>query len=764
MAVVVGGGGAATVSGKAIANSIAGATVTVFSVKPDGSDDQTLCSGTTGADGSFSISGCKTPASGEGVRIQISGGSYTSEADTSKTISGSGLSILVPAMGGASGIVITPLTTFADSNASAALAKGGGTSLSAIVDAAEAVILKNYGLPAGTDLSALAPDFTAASGPAASAALILGTLEQLAINTGRPPADIVAAIASDLSDGVPDGKTASGAPVTYPDGSAAPNTLANSDLLSALSDYLSNPNTETDKAGTTIDPATVADTRGAVVSATPSSFALDIGSSGAVTELVSSGKQLVVIAARTAGVQAVDITDPTKPAVQDLSTLNTALAALPADPVSHAPFTSIGGVLAVPGSGTEVALFEYSQPRLVVVDVASQKVIHDLDLSGQLKTITNFSGGSAYISGGITDFTRNLIWLATGDGYFPYDPAANKLGTPIPLGGTLSGSGAGATVTPDIIAENIGGATDPANNLLFAPNYGPNGSGGSLQIVDLTKNKAYTLDDAQFQGAFMVQYGTGSPSPFNIVDSGAFDSVYHVGVLLPEGEDYVGFLDMHDPSKLAYDDSTCGASNNGCAFTLKDYSVSTDPATGITTGSSPEAKTLLLTPVGGYAVEGFSGSAIDSTTHLVMGMGGYENDFFVAKLDDPAHPANTNWAGFTQWKYYEATGSEYSYAEDPHGVGALQSTANGKSYGFVLSSEGGSSGYSVIMVDMAAFLAAPATAGDPHQLSSSPFDGTVIKTLALGTAGASTAATKAMAISAKPRAPQKHYGTTQIAH
>ena len=59
-----GGGGAATVSGKAIANSIAGATVTVFSVKPDGSDDQTLCSGTTGADGSFSISGCKTPASG----------------------------------------------------------------------------------------------------------------------------------------------------------------------------------------------------------------------------------------------------------------------------------------------------------------------------------------------------------------------------------------------------------------------------------------------------------------------------------------------------------------------------------------------------------------------------------------------------------------------------------------------------------------------------------------------------------------------------
>ncbi len=79
--------------------------------------------------------------------------------------------------------------------------------------------------------------------------------------------------------------------------------------------------------------------------------------------------------------------------------------------------------------------------------------------------------------------------LATAEGFIEYDVASHKLGTPIPLSAT------------QIPPENLGAATDTLfkQGLLFSGNYGPAGSGGGLQLVDIGKGAAYAMSDSQYQ-------------------------------------------------------------------------------------------------------------------------------------------------------------------------------------------------------------------------------------------------------------------------
>lgn len=70
-----------------------------------------------------------------------------------------------------------------------------------------------------------------------------------------------------------------------------------------------------------------------------------------------------------------------------------------------------------------------------------------------------------------------------------------------------------------------------------------------------------------------------------------------------------------------------------------------------------------------------------------------------------------------------------STAAVTHAVGALLSAANGRSYGFMLSDRGDGE---VLMIDLKAFLDAPAKSAGSHELAATPFDGTIIKNLPLG--------------------------------
>jgi hypothetical protein len=107
-----GGGGASptkSVSGIAAAGPISGGTVTIYSIKTDGSKGDTLGTATTGQDGSYSVNiGSYT---GD-VLVELSGGTYTDEATGGNLTNG----LLHAALMGVSGnvsVAVTPLTEIA---------------------------------------------------------------------------------------------------------------------------------------------------------------------------------------------------------------------------------------------------------------------------------------------------------------------------------------------------------------------------------------------------------------------------------------------------------------------------------------------------------------------------------------------------------------------------------------------------------------------------------------------------------------------------
>lgn len=696
------------VSGTVVDGPVNGATVIAYAVDARGIDGAQLATATTAADGSFTLELTEAPAAG--IRIRSSGGTYTSEADIAVTHEGSELSVLLDAVpeAGLTGIAITPLTTIVDRRTSTLLglapASAGHKALGDSSDQAESEVKSFYGFaPDAPKFSSLTPNFFGGSGHAAKLGLVIGAFQELGSRVGRSPGAVVHATAEDLSDGEPDGRK-SEEPIFFGDGDPAPSTLTTSDFLGALSSYIDPSNTSTILAQNEVEleEELIEEVRAAVVEAAPPSVALQIGSSGAVTVISSAGKQIVYVAARSQGIKAVDMTDPANPVLLPLDDLNAALAGL------ETPLTDVGGVVAVPGAATpQVILYSYLEPYVVLADVQNEAILAAVDLSEALTTITSFSGGSAYISSGIPDPTRGVVWLATGDGYYPFNYTSHELEAPIPL------------VNGQIVAENIGG--DIGSDMLFSPNYGA-GSGGGLQLVNLVERKAYSLDDDQFQSLFAVP-SDASSFPFGIADGGAVDSVLNVGVVTGEDTPYIGFLDMSDLSQFSFD-----AENSSFSVVGEGLSAVIDSADD-----------------SGYPV--ISGAAIDSQTHLALFMAGYSSTVMVGQLDDPADPAGDSWVGMTDWAFYDASFSEYDYARDPHAVGVVQALADGRSYGFLLSD-----GQAILMIDMAAFLAAPRAETGRH-LAATPFDGSIIKSIALGTPSSFTR-------SPPPAASQRGYGVS----
>lgn len=696
------------IAGNVVASAVANATVNIVAVAANGNDGENLGSTQTAADGSFKVILNHAPSGA--VRIRATGGSYTSEADVSKTVSdGVDLSVVVEnATLGVTGLTVNPLTTFQDAYFRQLLASG--KNLAAAIQDSSDKMRNIYGLHDSATsttksasegaalISGLSPDFNATEGNGAKLALILGTLEQLAKDKSLASKIIVKAIANDLADGTPNGKDSTGALVTYTDGAQA-STLSGPDFFGALNRYLESDTTLPHTSGIDLAKlkATAASISTALLGELPTSSCTNIGSSGAITCLAFDNKQLVYVAAREKGLAAVDITDTKNPTVIDLTTLNTALADLKNSEGHAAPLATIGGVIAIPGTNN-VALFSYDQARVVIADAAKQVVLQDVDLSATLTEAEQFSGGSAYIAGGIPDPVRGVIWLATPEGYYPFDYSTGTLQSPIALAPTGDEA--------QTISENIG-ADIVGKGLLFSPNYGAGGeySGGTggLQIADTTKSKAYALNDDQFAALFKVNFN-GAETPFGIVDAGSVDTVYHVGVLTPEDNRYVGLFNLNQYENFTFDDATG-------QFTVPDALL----------GSA--SKTVILGD-GLYSGATVSGSAVESTNHLALFMAGYSSDIAVGKIDAPTNPTGGgDWKGLSNFKTYSAQYNEYQYSRDPHAAGAVLGMTDNRSYGFLYSDCG-----SILMVDMQAFVDAEGDSAS-HKLNSSPFENGIVKSL-----------------------------------
>ena len=381
------------------------------------------------------------------------------------------------------------------------------------------------------------------------------------------------------------------------------------------------------------------------------------------------------MAARQQGVVVIDITDPT----------------LKAPPINAWPSISskifsgadVGGVIAITGlSGhPQVVAYAYQSKTIAVLNLntlitgnpATDNPVDVLtSLTLAATSPVGFSGGSAYIAGGIPDTGRLGVWLDTADGYglLALSSLTSASSTvPVSLTGLLTV----ASTSNQYIAENMGG--DIANNELLGGNY------GGLQLLDLAKSKSYYMPSTAISAI-------GTRFSGDLIDGNSVDGTLRVGILTSEDTPAAVFLNL---------------------ATATESDATTPGALTAPTGGMVQ---VVLGTTGGYGGGGpvLSGSAVDKNSHLALFMAGYSNDFAVGKVQDPAAAAATGapWAGMTDWSYFTinkattAPLSSYSYATDPHSVGVIVNQTTGTPYGYLFD---GSTDRGIVQIDMLNFLA-----------------------------------------------------------
>jgi len=193
---------------------MAASSVTVNKVDASSGANITPALATTTTDSSGNFSTAILPESTNPLRITVSGGSYSSEMNGGTISAPSAVSILLSSgNSNVSGISVNPLSTFVDSRTAGLLA-AGGTNFSTALGNATTQIENTYGL--STDPGTLTPSYTTTGTNAANLGLILGAI----INEDQymcpaTPGGLVTALASDIADGVFDGKTTGGSAVSY---------------------------------------------------------------------------------------------------------------------------------------------------------------------------------------------------------------------------------------------------------------------------------------------------------------------------------------------------------------------------------------------------------------------------------------------------------------------------------------------------------------------------------------------------------------------
>ncbi len=688
-----------------------GSTVTAYEVNADGSNGTAIGTATTASDGTFSLTLTALPPGA--LRLTATGGSYPSELDASTITGTSSVSALFDTVtGNLSGISITPASELVSSYTAGLLAAKTVTDEPTAHKEAAGLIGGYLGLSKAAVIEVLVPVFDktdiTANPDAFALGLYIGALAtQGSTVVPGSPDDLIAALSADISDGVFDGKAAGTA---VPLAKAVPSTIrmrqshpavtaaaasavlsptaGTTDLLLALGKYITTKGTTIDKAG--IIPTDVAIIESAIFggvsscSCTPPSVGLLASSSGATTTYSVGGHQYLIVAARREGVVVIDITDPT--------TKTPPINAWPS--ISSTTFgADVGGVIVVTGLNgyPEVIAYAYDSKIISVLNLdilitgnpaSDNPVVLTTALTLAATYPVGFSGGSAYIAGGIPDNGRAGVWLDTADGYGLLTLSSLTAGAPSVSLSTLYP----VEDTGERIAENVG--ADIGNNELLGGNY------GGIQLVDLGKSKSYYLPAASIYPILTDFSG-------DFIDGDSVDGSLRVGILTSEDRQSAGFLNLATATQT---DATTSGALNVLA-----------PAAGglvqVTLGSS-----------GGYGGYGpvLSGSAVDKQSHLALFMAGYSDDMAVGLLQDPASvAAGGTWAGLSDWGYFTLNDSpelaDYAYATDPHSVGVVVNQMTGIPYGYLFD---GATDHGIVQIDMSGFLslARAGTTGDAaHQ-------------------------------------------------
>lgn len=666
--------GTVTLTGSVFMGAVSDATVTAYAADTQGKKTSTAVSSPVKTDGTgkFTITySDSVPATVSGIVLVSTGGSYTSEADQSSQTAPE-LDVLVPTALSTTTAQINALTAAVTAAAQQSLASSAGTPSvsSAISTAGAAVVTAIFG-SSTTIANPLTVDPNASPSSNKDTANLLalaGSLEQLRVTTKLTPADLYASLIKDMSDAKLDGLQ-SGKSIILPSTAGTTNTpvaasLFTTQLSAAAKSYAS--------ATSTTNPAVSTQASTAIVTGTQQSAqnaGVAIGSSGAVAPLQfqGSGTQ-IYYAARADGLIQLDMSNPAKPIAKKVTAVNSQVLS---NTSSTTQFTSVDGIVINPtptASGKIYGIiYSYSNSTIYSIDLTSSANVTVAESATlTIKNTASFSGASAQIAGGISDGTRNLVWLATGDGLMGIDPSNLKT-APITI----------AQPTGTQINENIGG--DPANDIVYSVDY----NNGTLVIFNLAEKKAYTMATTDWASLA----GNSLGGAYSEIDGSALDSQYKVAIITPEYSASVGLLKYTTPSGT----------------------------TGTTTGT--------ITPVLGSfmsyttPISGLAGAAIDPVSHTALFVG-EGSSLGAGVLSDPSQ---STWTGFSS--FVGSNASSYQFEpHDPHMVGAFN--IGGTPYGFLL--QGYSSPYKIVVINLNAMLTATASNG---LLSADPLLDSTISTL-----------------------------------
>lgn len=320
-----------------------------------------------------------------------------------------------------------------------------------------------------------------------------------------------------------------------------------------------------------------------------------------------------------------------------------------------------GGALASPTAGE----YRYTDPPpdhcatdwnagRVVCGAYRSDVVHVIEAASlAIASYATGLGGGAAVSAGscivcsmLYDPADDRMVLATAGGYVLFDH---------------NGSHTSARSIAALPSENFG--YDPTRNRILSPRYG-NGAPPSLDLVDVARGKAYSLD---------------APPPLVEPDHGAIDFRTDVAIATEEAGALVYLMDLSDAKLDA-------------------------PAKG--SFQAPQAAIVLSSSTPGR----LSGVAVDPGTHLAFLAADVGVTMAVAQLPTsrgaplevadwvvgvvPATPAGTPWYA----------------AGDPHGITLFTLPGSSRPYGLLMND----SRRWLAAVDLQALLRLPRNPGDAH--------------------------------------------------
>jgi hypothetical protein len=211
-----------------------GSTVEAINVNPANGTNtgSPIGTATTNASGAYTLTIAPPPAGP--VRIEVAGGTFVSEQDGTTITTPTPLTVLLPSLpAGTASVDLNPLTLIIDLLTVSDVAQG--TSFSTALSNATAKVQGIYGLDSNPDT--LTPNYTASGvgTDAGNLGLILGAfINEDQLLCPSAPGGLALSLATDLIDGVFDGK-AFGAPVSYcGSGNFLPAIAGTSDFQDAL--------------------------------------------------------------------------------------------------------------------------------------------------------------------------------------------------------------------------------------------------------------------------------------------------------------------------------------------------------------------------------------------------------------------------------------------------------------------------------------------------------------------------------------------------